>query len=720
MTVGIMAGIGGATAPGQAVNPVNVGGGEQGKSAALQPTSAPADQVPAATGAPPATAAAAVSSVTPGETPAATAPATTLPTVTTGEQPAVPATGNAETAPASTAPAVAATETSPPAALPKSDLDGPAYRVSAMTLDYFVANPKQPPLAEIMNQEVELGIVDGAYVNARPGVQIIRVKISEIGKGGPDVMYLSAIKTVEEEVVRWLNNKSIIGVFVAIDPKDVDSTGKDLRGDRTSLDLKIVTATVSQVRTVELGQTTNPADRVDTKRHAFVRDNSPIKAATGAPGEDRVDLLKKDDLDDYVLRLNRQAGRRVDVAVSGTGEAGKVYLDYLVAENRPWYAYVQGSNTGTAQTSVWRERFGFVDNQLTNHDDTLSLDYSTSNFDQSNAVTTSYEFPLFSMERLRGKVFTSWNQYTASDVGQTLGKFNGQSWNGGGEAILNVFQYRQLFVDLAAGVQFLSDQTEDNNGTVGHGNFSEPYLSLRAERATDIMATTGALTIMGMVTSDSQASVDALGRFNTSRDAVVLQFDFAHSFYLEPLVDATRFADGSSTLAHEIYLSTHGQYAFQARLTPSGEEVAGGLYSVRGYPESVVAGDSVIVATAEYRLHIPRLLPIQSDPSKTPFLWDKSFRFSPQQRYDKPDWDFIVRTFFDVGQVDNSRPVQSFEHNVTLMGTGLGAELLYKQNFDIRVDWGVALTDVPTATAGADNQVTAGSNRFHISATLLY
>ena len=53
------------------------------------------------------------------------------------------------------------------------------------------------------------------------------------------------------------------------------------------------------------------------------------------------------------LRLNRQPGRRVDVAISGAGDLGLVDLDYpVVAQSRkPWYIYAQASNTGTKETN---------------------------------------------------------------------------------------------------------------------------------------------------------------------------------------------------------------------------------------------------------------------------------------------------------------------------------------------------------------------------------
>jgi hemolysin activation/secretion protein len=145
---------------------------------------------------------------------------------------------------------------------------------------------------------------------------------------------------------------------------------------------------------------------------------------------------------------------------------------------------------------------------------------------------------------------------------------------------------------------------------------------------------------------------------------------------------------------------------------PQAEEVAGGFYSVRGYPESIVAGDSVVIASLEYRFHLPRVFAVQPDPSQTPFLWDKSFRFAPAQTYGKPDWDLIPRAFVDAAHVINNDRT-SFENNSTLVGTGVGLELQYKQHFNIRLDWGVALNDV-------EDEVRSGDSRLHFSATLLY
>ena len=434
--------------------------------------------------------------------------------------------------------------------------------------------------------------------------------------------------------------------------------------------------------------------------------------------------MNKDVLDDYVLRLNRMPGRHVDVAVSATGvskeDAGKVNLDYLVAESRPWYVYAQVSNTGTAQTNNWRERFGFVDNQLTGHDDILTLDFITAGFDDaSQDAIGSYEFKVPFADRLRDKIYGSWNEFVASDVGQAKEKFSGEEWIVGDELTMNLYQQRELFIDGVGGfrAQGITTHNESLSTPDGDVTYYSPYGTLRLDRSTELASTNASVTAVGYLTDATNKEVQELDRTPVSVDSFVLEGDATQTFFLEPLLDPKGFVNGAGTLAHEVYLHAHGQYAFQSRLFPQAEDVAGGLYTVRGYPESIMAGDSVFVINTEYRLHIPRLFPIQPNPAKTPFLWDKSFRMSPQQPYGKPDWDLISRVFLDVGRVLYS-DAQSFERNGTLGGTGVGLELQYKQNFNIRVDWGIALNSLqnPDPT----QQVSEGSNRFHISATILY
>jgi hemolysin activation/secretion protein len=635
-------------------------------------------------------------------TPGSAASAATLPRIPTGTAATSPSGEGSATAAGASEPAMAPGEAIP--------ADGKSYPVSELKLEYKFAHPDLPALADLMDTEIKLGVVTDGYVGPRAGAPVASVKLSDLGRGGSLQLYRSAIQAIYSHLLKEFNSRGIIGVFVVVSPNDITDKDEDIRNGRTSLTLLIVTSVVKQVRTVAIGEASG-ADRVDNARDAFIREHSPLQPA--APGEaERNDLLRKDVLDDYVLRLNRFPGRRVDVAISGTDQPGQLTLDYLVSEGRPWYVYAQVANTGTSQTAKVRERFGFVDNQLTGNDDILSLDYSTADFSKSHAVVGSYELPVLGLERVRNRLMGTWSEYTASDVGQNSQRFTGNGWTLGDEIIMNVFQHRELFIDAVVGGKLQESETDNQTAaTHGYGFFVEPYLALRMDRLTDLANTTGDVTLIGYLTDSKKSSLEGLGRTDPKRDAVVLQYKLEQSFFLEPLLDPEAFASGNSTLAHELYFGVHGQWAFNQRLVPQAQDVAGGLFSVRGYSESIAAGDTVTVGTAEYRFHIPRIFPVQDDPTKTPFLWEKSFRYSPQTVYGRPDWDLVFKAFVDAGQVNLSQR-QSFEKNATLVGAGVGLELQFKQNFNLRLDLGVPLTDV--------EDIKAGQSRLHFSATFLY
>src|SRR6185503_14225262 len=144
-----------------------------------------------------------------------------------------------------------------------------------------------------------------------------------------------------------------------------------------------------------------------TSQPAPTTEPSEVAATQPAAPGGKPSPLRRDLLDNYVSFLNRHPGRHVDVAVSGIDpkEHGAVSLDYLVTEAKPWSAYFQVSNTGTKETDEWRERFGYVNNQVTNHDDIFNIDYTTAGFTNSQDVTVSYDTPIEPSRKLRARVY---------------------------------------------------------------------------------------------------------------------------------------------------------------------------------------------------------------------------------------------------------------------------------------------------------------------------
>jgi len=571
----------------------------------------------------------------------------------------------------------------------------------------------------IGDTEVELGQVKNVYIAPVGDIPTASPRISDLNVAGSALYSQSAILAIDQAIVRSLNDQGYGAVLAVPSPNDIDPQDlNDLRPHRNgTLHLFISIPTAATVRTVATGNRLgSSASRVNNSAYERIVQNSPVQANSDVTDE-TTPFFNQQVVNDYVDRLNRQPGRRVDVALSAADAPDQYTLDYLVNEMKPWYGYAQLSNTGPINTPAWRERFGFVDNQLTGNDDIFNLDVVT-DLDRSTNVVGSYEFPIlpnsysFGTDRLRGRIYGTWDQYTAADLGFPGDSFNGNDYSGGLEAIFNVYQQHSFFVDIIGGARYQdSDVKSTFEQTKASAGYLVPYAGVRLQDSRLTYNYSVAMNVEGGITSADATTLSQMGRASPDKSFILAQPNAQGSFYLEPLIDPGDFDAGHSTLAHEIYLSFRGQWAFNYRVIPQFEQTAGGFYSVRGYPEAVASGDNVLLATAEYRFHLPRALGIQPNPTKFKLFGDP-FRLLPQQPYQRPDWDFILRGFIDGGQVLQSAIV-SGEFNDTLVGTGVGAELQIYQNIDIRGDWALALTNLT-------DRVKTGSSRFTLLVTLLY
>lgn len=604
------------------------------------------------------------------------------------------------------------------------------FTIGKIELRYQKAVDGQPAIEELAQTQVVLSKnADGSYgppVKDSPN----NVAIT-IGTGFEPAAQVSGsgIAEIAKAINRALNERGVLGTIVEPDADQIDPFSfDDKRNGESTLKIVLWTSTIDQVRTIANGTRLDPSEeRIDSELHTRILNNSPLQ-----PGG----LINGDELTAYVYRLNRHPGRRVDVAIGPAlktkddpnydpdklqSEPGKATLDYLVTENKPWYLYAQVSNTGTRETSQWRERIGFTHNQVTNNDDVFRLDYLTANFQDTNALLASYERPIYG-DRLRGKIYGQASEFTASDVGALRQNFTGESWQAGGELSYNIFQHREMFIDLIGGARWqnvhLRNEIVQGFAIRGTENFFIPYGGVRFSRDTGTSTTTISTTLEQSVSSiggsdnDSfSAQIKKLGRLNPNNDWTLLKFEGEQSFYLEPILNM--WGGDYKTLAHELAFSFRGQYAFGARLIPTESFTVGGLYTVRGYRESTVSGDSAIVGSAEYRFHLPRMLSIQPETSDT--LFGQPFRWHPGTEFGRPDWDLILRAFFDAGAT-NVSDRSGREANETLMSTGLGVDFQIKNNISLRLDWGIPITTVDSI----DDPINSGESRLHFVATFVY
>jgi hemolysin activation/secretion protein len=420
----------------------------------------------------------------------------------------------------------------------------------------------------------------------------------------------------------------------------------------------------------------------------------------------------------FLDRQTRHPNRRVDAAVTATEwsaaldaqgaggprwrEQGTVGLDFRVTENKPWSVLVQGSNTGIESTGKWQTRVGYFNSDLFGNDEIFSLEFVTTNLEDSNTVSAYFDAPIGESEHLRWKLFAGHSEYTASDVGFVFADFEGESPRVGGELAWNVAQWGKTFLDLVGGVTWTN--VEALNGLTrdrGDESFLVPYIGARLQRNDRGAVTDFSLNLeFGFGEGSRIVELNRLGRLFPDSEWQVLRWDFAQSFYLDPwFQDKADLA--TATLAHELYFRFHGQNSLGHRLVPQFMGTAGGFYTVRGYPTSVAAGDNVYIFTGEYRLHLPQLLGFDANPQPFMGIGTEPFRLRPQFGYGPTDWDLIFRAFVDAAVVRNVNRF-SFETDEELIGAGFGVELQMQKgighpvlrNLSLRLDVGYPLKDL--------------------------
>ncbi|CAE7262685.1 mscS [Symbiodinium necroappetens] len=512
---------------------------------------------------------------------------------------------------------------------------------------------------------------------------------------GGERLSAGAVRAALEAVPAAYAAKGYRGILVTVDEAAL-AEGR--------LELSFLEGRVGEVRSLLRREGDEAV--VNDPRAERLRARVPARASSGDEPGSLVDLAT---LDGFAHQLSRHPNRRADIALSPgprSGNEGDLTLDLLLTESAPLLLYAQASNTGTEETSEWRERFGLTHFNLTNSDDILTLDYVTGSFEGVHAAIGSYEAPLDSAGRVRGRVDALYSRYDASELGVLLVDFRGETASAGAEVAWNVYQRGPAFVDLFAGARFEYHEVENNIGIETDNTFLIPTVGVRFEQRTDAWSLDASLALefnWASAGGTDESDIDLLGRFDTDADFALLVYDATWSAYLDALL-----GEGASRV-HEIAFGARGRVSFDDRLPPGFTDVVGGFYTVRGYPEAFASGDRSVIASAEYRFHLPRALTAYGEGEGPGELFGDEFYWRPAHAGGLTDWDLVLRTFVDIGWVGTVDALP-FEGDETLIGAGVGVELSIKRTFSARLDWAWALRDAETA----DDRVDSGDNELHL------
>jgi hypothetical protein len=596
--------------------------------------------------------------------------------------------------------------------------------------------PGLPSEAELEKLTVVLARKDGVFVPvaaAAPGTPTETIPLGERA-GKARVFRGDALLAVSQVIVGELNRRGIYGVFAAVDERDAKTGGRGPGGD-----LRFV-VTVSEV-----GAGKTSRYELPLKQSAEAQENLAKDARIVAQSPLRMGgLLRKDDLREYLERLNRFSGRRVDVGVAAGEKPGSLDVNYVIREERNFFGHYQIANTGTESSGEWRSQLGGEYRHLFAGDDILRGQYATSDFAKFHAGQLSYEFALVAPDYLKGRVYGGYSQSRAQDLGVNIADFESDEGSVGAQLTWTPWYVKGWPVDFTLGAYWMNAAV--NNGPAGvesAANFFLPYVGIGTERVREtysLLANAQVETNVAAIAGTEREDFAALGRFAADKDFTIARWNVQGSMYLEPLLFGKDWEEGKvwwkASRAHELAGSVRGQAVLGgSRLVPQLLAVAGGFDTVRGYDESFTSADSVVIGSAEYRLHLARQFvkpaslvdaekgvkqPVVGNPSQRG-AGDvgNTFAMRPRTVASIADWDLVFRTFVDFGKTHNNDRLAGVEADHTLLGAGFGLEFqVYNPAYlTVRADLGFALRDDDQIQG---REVSAGDSRLHVSVTLAW
>ena len=407
------------------------------------------------------------------------------------------------------------------------------------------------------------------------------------------------------------------------------------------------------------------------------------------------------------------------------------FLDSIVVEEDipvalstmdDWQFSIEQNNTGDTDESS-RQFFSLSKYRLFSLDDSFALGFETNAFDDQYAVNWAYDSTSIG-EALSALWLMQWTgTYSVNHLEDesTLESVTDFSWDSGVYLSSywvddNITLDESWSLQWGIGVRWqVIDIGVDQFFEEGsRSQFLLPGLKVRWLQSTHRHQSDVYIAYernMGSVAKtenvQSNGTVCA-GFFTVEKDGCienldgVSDLDIGEDFQLltvELLHEVGLGAQGYDASRHRIAVNVRGQYSFGERLLPHFQYSLGGLYSIRGYEEQLVAGDDVLEVTLEYRYS-----PLASERAQEVDGWLIVF-------YDWGKWQTNSQSLM-ISTTDYSvqKWVERNGRSGIVRSWGAGVELsLWKYspyNAHLYLVWGRALEDDGV-------EVDAGESRLH-------
>lgn len=479
--------------------------------------------------------------------------------------------------------------------------------------------------------------------------RVLREIILSPGQKRP--VSLQSIRGLTKYILSKYNDKGYAGIYVYVPADTVERTAR-LKNDILMIEVlegRVAEIMVERYDLHDPNQTLqapeeevlDPEQKRGYLKSSVLKSWSPVKEG---------EVIKRQELDDFVGQLNLNPDRYVRHYVSRSRDPNALKLSFDVYEASPWHWYIQADDSGTKQRQ-WAPRTGVVNTNFTGIDDRLSVQYQAPwerGLEEEYSVFGMYDLPLIT-PRLRLGMYGGYSEFDISTEG--IG-FLGNGSLFGSTLSFNLMQLGDWFLDLTGSVS-----RERSKVTPSLGIASDVDMDLwgggislhhRAER--DMSNTTVSVERTESIGGSSQNAFDD-ARLGAERDFAINSISVAHARYLDP------------KKVHRIRASLR-MVEPEDRLVPAKMTVFGGLYTVKGYEEDEIVADGGVLFSAQYEFDLAQLDWSRGESSVRAEAGDRN---EPWLRKLAP------LVFFDMGRAQIEDPLPGEQRIQELASVGAGA-----------------------------------------------
>ena len=407
------------------------------------------------------------------------------------------------------------------------------------------------------------------------------------------------------------------------------------------------------------------------------------------------------DLFNLNVRPDLQIDTRLKPKVDAFGRR-VIDIELAVEDSYPMHLALSIANSGTEETGDWRARGTLQHLNLTDRNDTLTIEYMTDpgGFDNVSSLSMSYYTPIGADKGLT--FYTGWSESDFDDIFPLLDIY-GEGYYLGLQLSKVLKSTKNYSLDLTGGwIYRYTENTSDVAGVTSDRRdikLSMPSAALGySAKNFDRFGgrNFGSFTLTG----------NFAGKFGSASTA---QFenqnkDATGEFWIGTLRMARLqklFRGEQDPGKWTMFMEFEGQAADDS-LVSAVQYRLGGAESVRGYEEAEVLGDSGIRGTLEVRTplidnFIPGLKHAEDFLAENPDHWS-----THRLQFD---------AFADFGRVETSAQQPGEHSSQTMMSVGAGLRLGFTKYSQIRLDYGYPLEDT--------EETNEGEGQFHFKLEIL-